>query len=112
VLPPGPISGGSMATATVVPAVAEATRRAIQDLFTVALKPHSPLAGAEAKSLVLRDGHIQAGTRRASIADVLRAARFSSAAGEATTAPGDDAKKFSMRAFGAHCVEVAWDPGI
>jgi xanthine dehydrogenase YagR molybdenum-binding subunit len=112
VLPRGPISGGSMVTATVVPAVAEATRRAIQDLFNVALKSHSPLAGADPKSLALHGGMIVAGDRRASIAEVLRAARFSSAAGEAGAAPSEDFKKHSGRAFGAHCVEVRWDPGI
>jgi xanthine dehydrogenase YagR molybdenum-binding subunit len=112
VLPRGPISGGSMVTSTVVPAIAEATRRAIRDLFQLAVKPHSPLAGVDVKSLALRDGAIVAGERRATIAEVLRAARFGSAAGEATTGPGEDARKYAMRAFGAHCVEVRWDPGI
>jgi xanthine dehydrogenase YagR molybdenum-binding subunit len=112
VLPPGPISGGSMATATVVPAIAEATRRAIRELSELALKVHAPLAGADRKALTLRDGQLVAGERRASIGDILRAARLASVVGEATTAPGEDNKKYSSRAFGAHCVEVRWDPAI
>jgi xanthine dehydrogenase YagR molybdenum-binding subunit len=32
--------------------------------------------------------------------------------GEATTEPGAETKRYSFRSFGAHCVEVRWDPGI
>lgn len=110
VLPRGPISGGSMVTSTVLPAIAEAARRAIRDLFSVAVKPHSPLAGVDAKTLTLAHGEIVAGARRATIADVLRAARFTSATGEATTTGA--IPNYSCRSFGAHCVEVRWDPGI
>lgn len=100
-LPRGPISGGSMVTATVVPAVAQATRRAIADALhavpgTRAGGPSSPLERTDA-----------AGILRA-----LRASGRQSASGEAHAEPGDEVEKFSFRSFGAHCVEVRWDPGI
>lgn len=87
-LPRGPISGGSRATATVVPAVAEATRRALVQLPANATS--SPRALGEA----------------------LRAAGREYVSGEAHVQPGAEAKKFSFQCFGAHCVEVRWDPEI
>lgn len=112
--PEGPISGGSQVTATVVPAVAEASRQAINNLLRVARQPGAPFAGLEAKALSLRDGAVVSaeGDKRATIADVLAAARLASIDGEAKTAPGDESKKYSFRCFGAHFVEVRWDPGI
>ncbi|HVS52727.1 MAG TPA: xanthine dehydrogenase family protein molybdopterin-binding subunit [Opitutaceae bacterium] len=85
-LPPGPISGGSMATATVVPAVAQATRRALQNW--------RERCGGDFPS---------AAANRSPAAPI---------AGEAHAEPGGEQKKFSFRSFGAHCVEVRWDPGI
>jgi xanthine dehydrogenase YagR molybdenum-binding subunit len=87
-LPRGPISGGSMATATVVPAIAQATQRAIEQL--PAELRNRPLTRVPAP----------------------RAAGRDRVSGEATTEPGEEAKKFAFRSFGAHCVEVRWDPAI
>lgn len=87
-LPRGPISGGSLATASLVPAVAEATRRAWQKL---------PATFRE---------------QRLALPEALRAAGRDSVVGEATTEPGDERENFAFRSFGAHCVEVRWDPGI
>jgi xanthine dehydrogenase YagR molybdenum-binding subunit len=83
--PRGPISGGSLATATVVPAVAEATRRALTEWRRRHARefPHGP-------------------------ADQTVPAVIS----EAHTAPGDESEKFSFRSFGVQCAEVRWDPGI
>lgn len=87
-LPRGPISGGSMATATVVPAIAQATQRAIEQL------------PAEFRN------------RPLNLVPALLAAGRDRVSGEATTEPGEEAKKFAFRSFGAHCVEVRWDPAI
>jgi xanthine dehydrogenase YagR molybdenum-binding subunit len=84
-LPPGPISGGSMATATVVPAVTQATRQAMQQ-WQKRFGRAFPGAG---------DGR-----------------RETAVAAEAHAAPGAEQKQYSFRSFGAHCVEVRWDPGI
>jgi xanthine dehydrogenase YagR molybdenum-binding subunit len=87
-LPRGPISGGSMVTATIVPAVVQATGSAVDKL---------PPA--------FRTIPLQ-------LPDALRAAEKQRVVGEATTQPGDEEKRFAFRCFGAHCVEVRWDPEI
>ncbi|HZZ58101.1 MAG TPA: xanthine dehydrogenase family protein molybdopterin-binding subunit [Opitutaceae bacterium] len=71
-LPPGPISGGSQVTASIVPAVAEACRDA---LAARARHPDAEVAEGEAKS--------QGGAER---------------------------DQYTFRSFGAHAVEVRFDP--
>lgn len=114
-LPQGPNSGGSQVTATVIPAVAEAARHALQTLFRVATRKDAPLAGRDAKKLSLRDGAIVAAddpTVRIPISDTLAACRLSGVDAEAKTTPSPDAQKYSFRCFGVHLAEVRWDPGI
>lgn len=111
--PPGPISGGSMATATVVPAVAAATRQALARLFDSATRPGALLAMKDPASLRLRDGAIVDNDgRRVPLREALAREREVPVVGEAHTAPGEEQKQYSFRSFGAHCVEVRWDPGI
>ena len=110
--PEGPISGGSMVTATVVPAVAEASRRAIENLRHTAVAPGAPFAGHNVENLAWQDGVMTAGGQRATAADILSSQRLASAEGEARTAPGEESKKYTFQTFGAHAVEVRWDPGI
>lgn len=73
-LPPGPISGGSQVTATVVPGVAEACRHA----------------------LAARQEHPDA-----EVVD-----------GEAKSQGGPEREQYTFRTFGAHAVEVRFDPGL
>jgi xanthine dehydrogenase YagR molybdenum-binding subunit len=111
-LPPGPISGGSMVTATMVPAVAQACRLALKELFLLATQPGAALAGEDWRTLAMTEEGVAAAGRSAPLADVLRSARRECVAGETLAESGDETKKFSFRSFGAHCVEVRWDPGI
>jgi xanthine dehydrogenase YagR molybdenum-binding subunit len=113
-LPEGPISGGSMATASVVPAVAEATRRAVQKLMELAVAPGGPFAGANPASLSFTAEGVQPATggRFVSSEEILKAAGVSGVRGEARTESGEDNDRYSIRSFGAHCVEVRWDPGL
>ena len=46
------------------------------------------------------------------LTQALRQAGRDRVTAEATTQTGDETKKFAFRSFGAHCVEVRWDPGI
>ena len=56
-LPPGPISGGSWATASVIPPVLEAIEKAQQTLFTIAIQGKNPaFAGQKPESLAFTDG--------------------------------------------------------
>ena len=111
-LPPGPISGGSWVTASAAPAVAEATRDALKRLIAVAVDKPGPLAGAEAKSVEMKNGNVAAGGREVSFAAVLSSKRLAGIAGESNSSLGDAANKFAFRSFGAHFIEVEWEPAI
>lgn len=112
--PQGPISGGSMATSSVTPAVIDATKKAIEKLVETAGKKGGPLAGQAPDALEYRAGAVisKSDGRSASIAEVVNAARLASVDGEAKAKPGEERKKYSFREFGAHAVEVRWDPGL
>lgn len=113
-LPEGPISGGSMATATVIPAVLAATKKAVAALAKLATQADGVFAGSDPKALTLAEGalHDQRSGRSVPLAATLAPTRVASVSGEAKSAPGPERKKFSFRSFGAHCLEVRWDPGI
>lgn len=112
-LPEGPISGGSCVTSTVVPAIAQAARKATEALVKIAVGKDGPLAGEDAEAVKYSDGAVtgKAG-KRATIAEVLAAANVERVAGEGKSAAGGEAERYSFRCFGAHFVEVRWDPGI
>lgn len=113
-MPVGPISGGSMATASLVPAVAEATRKAIKQLIKVATKTEGPWKDQDPDTLRVQGDQLLAADGRALGAwrDVLRQAQLALVAGDAHTEPGDEREKFSFRSWGAHCAEIRWDPGL
>ncbi|MBV8377313.1 MAG: xanthine dehydrogenase family protein molybdopterin-binding subunit [Verrucomicrobia bacterium] len=118
-LPPGPISGGSMATASVIPAVCAASDQAIATLLFNATKAaNSPFSGKAFKELALTNGRIH---EKNSPPDngipyetLLRNANVSEAKGSGHSEGSflKQAEKYSTHSFGAHFVEVTWDPGI
>ncbi|GGK02839.1 xanthine dehydrogenase family protein molybdopterin-binding subunit [Pseudomonas matsuisoli] len=107
--PPGPVSGGSWATASILPAVAEATRDAIEQLKGFAVE-NGPFKGADAKALQFAEGRLVNGNDTLDFGHFLREQRLGSAEGEAHTGVADG--DVSIRSFGVHFVEVRWDPGI
>jgi xanthine dehydrogenase YagR molybdenum-binding subunit len=109
--PAGPVSGGSWATASVMPAVAKATREAIEQLKTIAAGPGSPFEGAEPDTLKLENGKLTDGKQSVDFGEVLTSQKVASAEAEAHT-DGSESDKLSFRSFGAHFVEVRWDAGI
>ncbi|WP_129140436.1 xanthine dehydrogenase family protein molybdopterin-binding subunit [Modicisalibacter coralii] len=112
-LPAGPLSGGSMATATTLPAVAAATRQALDALKEVATGDGGAFAGVAGESLGVEQGTLtDGGGRRVGFAEVLEGLRLASVTGDGQAAPGDEKTRYSFRSFGAHFVEVRWDPGI
>jgi xanthine dehydrogenase YagR molybdenum-binding subunit len=110
--PEGPISGSSKVTATVGPAVAGATRQALERLLDAATGPDGAFAGRKPADLMLADGSIHDGARHVSFCDVINAARLASIDGKATSEPGHEREQYAFRSFGAHFVEVRWDPGL
>lgn len=110
--PSGPVSGGSWATATTLPAIAQAARAAIDALKGYAVADGGAFAGASAEELTFSNGEIHDDSDHAvPYVEVLRQQKLANADGEAhTPAASDD--EYSFRSFGAHFVEVRWDPGI
>jgi xanthine dehydrogenase YagR molybdenum-binding subunit len=116
-LPPGPISGGSMATESVVPAVLAAADGAIASLRTVATAtPGSPFAKRKPDELAFDEGRllVKADGRREGMpfGDMLRSAnlRLVTGSGKAEGTFGNPKPKFSTHSFGCHFVEVTWQP--
>jgi xanthine dehydrogenase YagR molybdenum-binding subunit len=109
--PAAPVSGGSWATASVLPAIAEATRAAITQLKTFATQGNAYFAGVKPDDLRFEGGRLIQGDRSIDFATLLSSQRLASAEGYAHTS-GAPTGKFSFRSFGVHFVEVRWDPGI
>jgi xanthine dehydrogenase YagR molybdenum-binding subunit len=118
-LPEGPTSGGSMATASVVPAVLAAADGAISTLLSVAvMTPGSPFENRKPDELAFQDGRVfvkQDGVSKGvAFGDLLRRAnlRLVSGSGSAAMSLGNPQPKFSTHSFGCHFVEVTWQPEI
>lgn len=118
-LPEGPISGGSMATPSVVPAVLAAADSAIGSLMMIAAStPGSPFLGRKPEDLGFENGKVfikaEGAAQGVPFADVLRRAnlRLVSGNGKAESSFGDPNVKYSTHSFGAHFAEVTWQPEI
>lgn len=109
--PPGALSGGSWVTASVMPAIAGATRKALDKLREYAVMERGPFPGVDAQALTIDNGALVNGERRIAFADLLSSQRLARAEGLYQSAGNDD-KTHSYRSFGVHFVEVRWDPGI
>ncbi|WP_353249600.1 xanthine dehydrogenase family protein molybdopterin-binding subunit [Salinisphaera sp. T31B1] len=110
--PSGPLSGGSWATATTLPAVAEATRAAIEALKSYASAEGAQFEGTKPDALNFANGKLSsANGKSVAYTDILKQQKLANADGEAHT-PGAPEGEFSFRSFGAHFVEVRWDAGI
>jgi xanthine dehydrogenase YagR molybdenum-binding subunit len=119
-LPLGPISGGSAATASVIPAVTDAARAAVDVVLAkAAALAESPFAGAKAESLAFSDGRVhrkgEAPESGVPFGEILEAARMHAASGHGSAKGGFDdplKKKWSIHSYGAHFAEVTWQPEI
>jgi len=118
-LPEGPTSGGSMATASVIPAVSEAASKAIKSLLTLATKTSgSPFENRKPDDLAFENGRVflrsNGTTSGVLFADVLKRAnvRLVSGSGKSEATFGNPKPKFSSHSFGCHFVEVTWQPEI
>jgi xanthine dehydrogenase YagR molybdenum-binding subunit len=117
---PGPTSGGSTATATVLPAIAEATDNAKKGAITTAISAaNSPFHGKPADSLAFSEGKVHIKTQPASSGvpyeQLLKMANVEAASGEGNSGglgSNPKARDYSTHSFGAQFVEVEWDPGI
>ena len=114
-LPPGPISGGSMATASLVPAVFQAADKAVEKLKEIAATAKgTPFEGKKPEELAytqgmvhLKEADFKGGTPFGAILAKanIRAATGSGKDGGSFGAP----PKVSRHSYGVQFVEVAWD---
>ena len=118
-LPEGPISGGSMATGSVIPAVFAAADNAITSLLSIATTtPGSPFERRKPDELTFEDGRVFVKANGPAggvpFADLLRRAnlRLVTGSGKSETTFGEEKPKFSTHSFGCHFVEVTWQPEI
>ncbi len=111
--PNAPVAGGSMSSASVAPAVADAARRAVRDAIALVTSTDaSPLYGVPEAEVEARDGMLRAGTdasRAVSYADVARWAPGGSLTANGSASPGDEGQRASFHSFGAQFVEVRFD---
>lgn len=119
VLPAGPLSGGSLATASLVPAVLGAADSAIKSLLMVAgTTEGSPFLGRTPEDLAFQNGRVFAKAddpaNNVPFADLLRAANLQlvTGNGDAPRMFGDPKAKFSTHSYGCHFAEVTWQPEI
>jgi xanthine dehydrogenase YagR molybdenum-binding subunit len=118
-LPDGPISGGSLATSSVIPAVFKAADQAIASLMIVAVStPGSPFLGRKPEDLALQGGRIyikaEGVAKGVAFGEVLRGAnvRLVTGSGSSEQTAFVPNPKFSLHSFGCHFVEVTWQPEI
>lgn len=116
-LPPGPISGGSMATASLIPPVSQAVEKATQALFKIATSGHhAPFAGQKPDGLAFTAGRVhkkdQPPESGVPFEKILSEQNIRAASGEgkSDTTFGAPGRKFSTHSFGAQFAEVTWEP--
>jgi xanthine dehydrogenase YagR molybdenum-binding subunit len=119
-LPPGPTSGGSTATSTVIPAISDAANAAVNVVLKVASATKgSAFQGRDLDSIGLAEGRVYAKTDSAArgvpYQQILHMANLASANGDGKSGGlGADPRShnYSTHSFGAQFVEVEWDPDI
>ncbi|MCC8405872.1 xanthine dehydrogenase family protein molybdopterin-binding subunit [Paraburkholderia sp. MMS20-SJTN17] len=119
-LPRGPVSGGSAATASVVPAVLDAVRAAVKTVLSrAATVEESPFRGADADSLAFSRArvHRKSETPESGIPfeRIMAMARMYAASGSGSAHGGFDdplKKRYSIFSYGAHFAEITWQPEI
>jgi xanthine dehydrogenase YagR molybdenum-binding subunit len=118
-LPPGPVSGGSMATGSLVPAVLDAAEKAIESLLSNATKISTGSYAKHKPDELYYDAgrvRLKSDAKAAGVAfdELLKKGnlRAISASGSSEGTFGEKKPALSKHSFGAHFVEVTWQPEI
>jgi xanthine dehydrogenase YagR molybdenum-binding subunit len=118
-LPEGPLSGGSVVTGSIVPAVFAAADNAIASLLMVATTtPGSPFEKRKPDDLSFESGRVFVKANGPAggvpFADLLGRAnlRLATGSGKFEATFGNPKPKFSTHSFGCHFGEVTWQPEI
>jgi xanthine dehydrogenase YagR molybdenum-binding subunit len=114
--PNAPISGGSTTVASVAPAVQAAATALRLKLIGIALADEaSPLHGLTADAISADNGSLYARddpSRKESMQEIVQRHGGEPVEANASAAPGDEKKQFSMHSFGAVFVEVHVDEDL
>jgi len=116
-MPPAPVSGGSMTTASVLPAVNRAATEALKKIVETAIGDEkSAFHGKKEDEVVDAGGRVylkgsppESGS---TYAQVLAAKNQAAVEGESTLQPGQEREKYAFQSWGAQFVEVKVDPQI
>ena len=112
-LPPAPVSGGSMTTASVPPAVKQAAEQVLLKMKRIAAEdPRSPLFRCSVDQMIAENGCLGRtnGTKHfVNYGAVLRSVKQPMLEAEANVTPGPESEKYAMHSFGAQFSEVALD---
>jgi xanthine dehydrogenase YagR molybdenum-binding subunit len=114
-LPPGPLNGGSMATASVIPATFLASDNATKKLLSIVSTSQGlPLSGKKPEDLAYTEGVVhlksESPTTGMPFGKALQGARVRSAPGSGKAAGTFGGKpEVSRHSYGAHFVEVTWE---
>ncbi len=116
-LPPAPVSGGSMTTASILPATRKAALDALSKLKRLAATmPASPFTNRRPDDIVAEGGRVfpKGADPSSGLAyeDVLKRTNQPDIEGEGYTQPGPEREKYAFQSFGAQFVEVKVDPEI
>lgn len=113
-LPPGPLSGGSMVTGSLIPAVEQAAKKAIDSLLSAAVgTPSSPFFQQEKSQLEFKGGKIRKkdGSVELAFEQLIRDGNFKTIIGKGSSQGTFGSKPTESRhSYGAHFVEVTWQP--
>ena len=120
-LPEGPISGGSLVTSSVIPAISQAAQRAMQSAVTIATSgDRAHFAGKKAEELGFTNGRVhlkdKAPETGVDYAEVLKRANVNAASGSGKSGEyfggPQSEQKYSVHSFGAQFAEITWQPEI
>jgi xanthine dehydrogenase YagR molybdenum-binding subunit len=117
-LPAGPISGGSMVSGSMVPAVSEAAIKVIEALLSAARKsPKSKFADQKSSELAFTNGRVHKKNESASAGvpfqELLKHGNLHSVSADGSSGSTfGGKKKLSSHSYGAQFVEVTWQPEI
>ncbi len=115
-LPPGAISGGSWATASLIPAVTDAVEKAQKALYSIATGNGAAFANEKEDALEFTKGrvHPKGSSPETGVAfeEILSKGKLRGVSGQGKSAGtfGDPNRKFSTHSFGAQFAEVTWEP--
>jgi xanthine dehydrogenase YagR molybdenum-binding subunit len=121
-LPEGPISGGSTATSSVIPAVFNATRAAVKAALQTACNgDDADFARSKPGELAFTAGRVhkkgQAPEHGKAFGEIIGGANLRAVSGEGSETAGNFGndplkRKYSINSYGVHFAEVEWEPEI